>query len=444
MARLAFVILAPIAVLAELTGCRVLLGAEDLGLAGDAATPDVGAGGAIDAAPEDVRAVDGDARALDGASDQPTALRVEHVYATSYGDAPGSLCVVLSNGHAHCRGQNDARQLASGASASRFGLVTVDGTTPLVVSTSPRAIAFNNLQSSFTSTCFVESPSGRVLCAGSGDVGQLGRDAGQRASLGPVVFANQQPIDGVTGIVGTYQEYCALRAGSLLCWGSNYKGEVNPATQGDVDHASTTGFDELSNVDAVALSQYFACALVGGAVKCWGYCQFSMCGPGTDTNVLTKPTALPGLESGVTWVGGTDYRLCALRRGTLYCTGASSMGSAGVNPYADGVTSVPLARVSLITNDAIGAVAVGEPGGCAVVDADGHVQCWSANARERNGQTVLTDREELLRDVVELAVGATFACALTRAHDVYCWGEGAPSAVPGQDPTRASKLALPE
>jgi alpha-tubulin suppressor-like RCC1 family protein len=81
---------------------------------------------------------------------------------------------------------------------------------------------------------------------------------------------------------------------------------------------------------------------------------------------------------------------------------------------------------------------------CALSLAGG-VKCWGPNAAGQlgNGSTessdVPTDVIGLSKGVVALAVGVEHACAVTEAGAVKCWGEGLNDML-GSDPGRSSAV----
>jgi alpha-tubulin suppressor-like RCC1 family protein len=73
-------------------------------------------------------------------------------------------------------------------------------------------------------------------------------------------------------------------------------------------------------------------------------------------------------------------------------------------------------------------VALGFGHGCAIL-VDGGVRCWGANDSGQLGSGVATWGSDTptpvqgLSNVVQLALGVGFSCALDIEGDVYCWGE---------------------
>ena len=76
---------------------------------------------------------------------------------------------------------------------------------------------------------------------------------------------------GVTAISAGGAHVCAIVNGAAMCWGSNTTyGQLgnNSLTNSDVP-VQVTGL--TSNVSSISAGDSHTCAVVNGAVKCWGY-----------------------------------------------------------------------------------------------------------------------------------------------------------------------------
>ena len=76
----------------------------------------------------------------------------------------------------------------------------------------------------------------------------------------------------------------------------------------------------------LALGQDYSCAIVSGALKCWGYNNYGQLGDGTTTD---KNTPVTVIGSGATQVALGAYHSCAMVSGALKCWGSNSTGQLG-------------------------------------------------------------------------------------------------------------------
>jgi len=75
---------------------------------------------------------------------------------------------------------------------------------------------------------------------------------------------------GVTRVFAKDNESCALVDGALYCWGDNAVGQLGVASRGEQENAPTRVLD--GSVSEVALSGTRTCALVNGALQCTRRC----------------------------------------------------------------------------------------------------------------------------------------------------------------------------
>ena len=66
------------------------------------------------------------------------------------------------------------------------------------------------------------------------------------------------------------QHACAVReAGTVVCWGNNYQGQVRPDAPSEREPPTDVG--GIAGVAQLSLSGGVSCAVVAaGAVTCWG------------------------------------------------------------------------------------------------------------------------------------------------------------------------------
>jgi alpha-tubulin suppressor-like RCC1 family protein len=279
---------------------------------------------------------------------------------------------------------------------------------------------------------------------------------------------------------------CLLReSGPALCWGEDKLGEIGQTTttqvcgSGASACASTpTPVPETDRATYLSSFGHHSCVLVDDRVQCWGDNQFGQLGnhwPPPDFSA--EPVATDSVVSNVASVrvgggeSGGQYagHSCLLSsQGELWCWGANCAGQLGLGVGTDGTcpSVVGFCEPGKVnTNNVVPRPVPGirfiqvSPGGahtCALTN-EGSVYCWGFNL---GGQAAVdpiavgrcTDfphKVPGLSDIVQVASGPTFSCALDASGTAHCWGSnnksqlGTPSdllqesfvpvAVPGPD-----------
>ncbi|HEY7725074.1 MAG TPA: RCC1 domain-containing protein, partial [Anaeromyxobacteraceae bacterium] len=147
-----------------------------------------------------------------------------------------------------------------------------------------------------------------------------------------------------------------------------------------------------SGATAVAAGRSHTCAVVSGAVRCWG---------ADDRGQATPPVGL----AGVTALAAGAAHTCAVAGGAVACWGANDAGQAAPPAGLGGV----------------GAVSAGAAYTCAL--AAGTVRCWGDPGRLAG---------DGLNGAVALAAGRDFACAADASTSpLRCWGDNSLGQLPG-------------
>lgn len=201
----------------------------------------------------------------------------------------------------------------------------------------------------------------------------------------------------------------------------------------------TTGGDTDEAVLELAVADLHACArLESGRIKCWGHGAQGQLGYG-DTVSLggpeePAPTArgfveLPSYARQVT--AGGNQTCALLEDGDVYCWGSGDsgrLGSGSLENIGDDETPASVGPIDL--GGPAEFLSSGPAGSCAVLDSGG-IRCWGVPAIASPGFMQAVGDDEVPADVAprfsgfdieEVAVGGVFACALTAAGEVYCWG----------------------
>ncbi len=261
-------------------------------------------------------------------------------------------CAVV-NGAAKCWGRNSDGQLGTGISGDASTPANVAG-----LSGGVTRIAASNRAGGSDHTCAVVGGSAR--CWGNNDAGQLGNGQVGGTSSTPVAVTNLAA--GVTDIAAGAQHSCAVVNGGVQCWGSAYYGQLgNGISETSTRYPTPVAVSGLSSgATAVVAGHDFACALVNGAVKCWGRGEAGQLGHPSWPALSATPLQVSGLENGVTALSAWRDQACAVKDGAVYCWGSGQ--------------PIPL-QIYLLDSGYTGVAAGGEAS-CAV-GADGTL-CWGS------------------------------------------------------------------
>lgn len=286
-------------------------------------------------------------------------------------------CAITAAGGVMCWGLDENGQLGTGIPRTDNGVPASN--VPVAVmglSSGVTAIAVG-----LDSACAIVAE-GKVKCWGHDESGKLGNSSTHTPGDGSPAF--QPPVD-VTGLSGAVQvsvgfsHACAVLAtGALKCWGSNASGELGIGTD-DPPHTAPVDVVALgTNVASVVAGFNITCAILKtGALQCWGHGDDGALGDGmTGTiRVVSSPTQVLGATTGVTSVSNTGIFTCAVISGATKCWGNSgALGTANGPSYRNSAPGEEV--VGLGTGSA--AVATGNEFACALTSAGG-VKCWGQN-----------------------------------------------------------------
>lgn len=202
---------------------------------------------------------------------------------------------------------------------------------------------------------------GTVDCWGADYDGQLGdghytaATGGSRVPVAVVSTTGTGTLTGVTALTGDDDGYCAILAGGrVACWGKGTDGQLGNGTfygGAHPGHAvpvvvlAPAGTGDLSGVSEVTSNGESNCALVAGAVDCWGYGEHGSLGddqyyatghPGSARPVAVVGANGSGRLTDVASVAADGYGydgtngFCALLRTTsVTCWGDGQGGQLG-------------------------------------------------------------------------------------------------------------------
>ncbi|HEX2659424.1 MAG TPA: hypothetical protein VHU40_14170, partial [Polyangia bacterium] len=138
---------------------------------------------------------------------------------------------------------------------------------------------------------------------------------------------------------------------------------------------------ELAEGPVLAAGSEHTCALLDGAVRCWGDNQVGQLGRSAGVDPLADYTVDLGPRRRAAAIYAGQYHTCAiLDAGEVKCWGDNSFGQLGLGDQAnrgDGITAMGagLPLVDLGTGQRAAALALGGTASCALL-VNGRIKCW--------------------------------------------------------------------
>ncbi len=277
--------------------------------------------------------------------------------------------------------------------------------------------------SGFDTTCFFCAPRQTLWCFGDNRYGQLGlSDTFNRSS--PVSIS--APASPWTDMAIGAAHLCGVdRDGRAACAGDNTAGQLGDGTNESRTHFAFVQPPETAFFVQAAAGSDFTCALDdSGHAWCWGANDFGQLGTG-HSGANPVPARVDH-ESPFHAITAGNFHACALDvSGNAWCWGRNENGQLGIGQL---VSQNAPAAVHMPPGAVFGEVRCGG-NSCCGVDSRKRVWCWGANGSGQLGigpgpdrsepQPVLLSGEESFANV---AVGGSFACAVSTRSHVFCWG----------------------
>ncbi|NDK90971.1 protein kinase [Gordonia desulfuricans] len=251
---------------------------------------------------------------------------------------------------------------------------------------------------------------GSVYCWGSNDRGTLG-DGTTTSHSTPTRIPGLSDVTAIA--MGGLGSACAISDGDVFCWGANLVGGA-PS-----EYHSPTRVDGVTDASAISVG-LATCAISNGDLYCWGNNVYGQTGDPAATGFQKTPTKVSGLND-VRAVSANTNNTCAVTGdGAAWCWGKNDQGQVG-----DGTTTVRKTptRVSGLTG--VSAIDTGLDSMCAI--ADGTPWCWGNNGSGQLGNGTEQSSSTPVRvggvsGARAIATVISGACASTGAGDVWCWG----------------------
>jgi alpha-tubulin suppressor-like RCC1 family protein len=285
-------------------------------------------------------------------------------------------CALLADGTAKCWGYNAGGAL--GNSNGRFSLTPA----PVVGLTNAIEITAGPIDKDYAvsaaHTCSLIAD-GTVKCWGDNTLGQLGN--GQVSAIGasnPIPLTVPGLVDVVSVAAGGYHTCALIADGTVKCWGRNDVGQIGDAHD---PTPTPTPVGGVSDAVAIAAGAEHSCALLkDGTAKCWGDWDGQLGG-----GALYRPaaTTVPGLAGAASISAGYDHTCAIVAGGSVECWGANNSGQLGAGGPPISFSAYSPSPIPIKGLVDIVAVAAGAQFSCAV-DSHGFTNCWGRNTDAAN------------------------------------------------------------
>jgi YVTN family beta-propeller protein len=227
---------------------------------------------------------------------------------------------------------------------------------------------------------------------------------------------------GVTVLAAGENHNCAVVAGAVRCWGENTLGQLGDGTT--LSHATPRPVAGITSAVAVTAGVNHSCALIAdGTVRCWGNNASGQLGDGTFDEHYT-PVPVAGL-TGVVQLSAGDFHTCAvLDTGGVRCWGDNQYFQLG-----DGSTTTRPSPVAAWGVSGASAVAAGSAHSCAIV-AGGTLMCWGNNSSGQFGDGTqgggqIPVATPAVTGATSIAASSAYTCAVVAGGEVRCFGQNA-------------------
>src|SRR5262249_46123680 len=228
------------------------------------------------------------------------------------------------------------------------------------------------------------------------------------------------PLPGIGLVAVGGQHACVVvTGGKVECWGLNSSGQLGNGPT--IDSSRPSHGPGLTGVSTVGVGIDFSCALTGtGVVQCWGSNGHGQLGLGVGILSSSTPVVTAGPAAAKLAVGG-QHAVPVLQDRTEMVVGQNDPHQHGVVTAADPFNPTPVALTNLLQ------LAAGSNFTCAVL-SNHTADCWGDNSFGQLGdlvsQNMFPSPTALsnLTNVVGITAGQQHACAKLSGGKALFWG----------------------
>lgn len=287
--------------------------------------------------------------------------------------------------------------------------------------------------------------SGVASCWGWNGFGVLGN--------GTQSGSTSTPTDVMGGLAFTQVSTSTLHvcglttAGEAYCWGSNSTGQGGT---GDSRGPSLTPKKVVGGLtfSRISAGDTHTCALTpAGKAYCWGDNDFGQLGVNSEVESLDTPTAVEGGLTFKNISAGVRATCGVTTSNQAYCWGSDESGELGNGgPISHMTTDISLVPVAVAGGLSFSSVGVGQFYACGLTTAGG-VYCWGRNdvGRLGDGETTDTSQPRAIASTLtftQLDTGFTHACAVATGGEAYCWGANNAGELGVADPADLNRVPV--
>ncbi len=341
------------------------------------------------------------------------------------------VCVVASDGTAHCWGDGRQGQLGNnGSTASAY---------PRAVDTSGvlSGKTIKNIRVGDSHTCVIASDY-KPYCWGIGENGRLGNGDTSNSAVPVTVTTISASVPVEQSVYRFYQPSSTNVPGSPLAITDTptFLNSVGDSFRLRLGLTNTANISP--DIEMVSSGDNHSCAIASDNwAYCWGLNTNGQLGDNSTTNretpVAIDRGAIP-LGATITQVSTGGSHSCAIASDNwVYCWGLNDDGQLGDNTKNQRRTPVALNRGVIPTTATIKQVTSGQDFTC-VIASDYKAYCWGKGSIGRLGRGSdigsLTPVAVVRGDTpsgstfLSISAGSEHACAIMSDHRAYCWGKG--------------------
>ena len=331
-------------------------------------------------------------------------------------------CAILAGGDVHCWGENGDLQLGSSGPSTATPRQVEGVSGAALVATGERH------------SCVLLAGSGRVVCWGGNDRGQLGvGNTGAAALAGDAVEGS----DGWSDLSASGAHTCAVDDDTnVWCWGDNQFGQVS-ADAGDIASSPEDSLTLFDSAIRVAAGGRHSVALIDDdSLTTWGEDSSPALGRGDPASSDPYTIVVDAFDARSISAGAEHTCGIGTDRG-VRCWGSAGDGRLGV----DGGDRFSPVDIGLDADE----VRAGGRHTC-VVDGE-ELRCWGANDDGQLGAEGASGPapHQVAGSWQAVATGGQHTCAIAGDRTVRCWGANAAGQLgrEGDGSSEPSPVALP-